>query len=1075
MTTPLTTDPKADYRCQDTFLLRVPNEPLDFVHEVLGTLDGSRSSSESLADLHTLLARTDLRSALSIASPDLIDALDRLSVDPPDGLTAKKRKSREKQARRAASRTLRYLLRLASRPTPFGTFAGVAWAKFDAIDTPRIGFSGLAPGRVRPDFGWVLELVRLIEDDPQVRAFLPVRPNDLLHIGTSRVQLSQADTHGSGDHRTVNVRLSPPLMFALELAAKKPTHGQLAEALCARFDDEDPTVIHRFLDELWEQRFLMSDLRPALSHPRPDLDLLTSLADLPAGDMISGLRDALSELSDACTRASQSPATDEALRDIRAQQQAMTPDFTGSLLQVDAHLDLTEQAVLPKEIADEVETAVTVLTAVTRAAPAQNAHFTAYRSAFVERYGLNTVVPVLDVLDHRSGLGPPETYIHPGRSWPMPASGSIPDSDTSGYERVLTELVVDAARRGNNEAELTDEWIARLREAAPDQSARPMIPLVDVYAQIATVDDPQGYRVVLRDDSITYGGRTFGRFHDLLDEQARSDLAQLAVLNAERRPAAVNATMTYLPSSGHAANVTLVPHLHSHEVVVNTRASGSEEHRISLDELLVGATETGLYLWSRRLDSRVYVAQGHMLNILSAPDIARFLIEVSNDGYLVPQGFSWLGLEGQTRLPRLTRGRAVIRPAQWRLDVGPMLESDAPRTDAAREAVQTWRAEHDVPRWCYLVDEDNRLLLDLEHPVCVDELMEAASSGHSQVAVLQEMLPEFGTGIVRDPAGREHLTEIVVPMVNHHASPDDVTTVPDHGVLGSEVLRHPAGSRWTYLKVYADDHQQDALISHQLPELIHELSALKVMDRWFFIRYLDPRPHLRVRIRAAHDGPSVEVLGHAVSRVHQWVADGLANDVEIVSFDPEVARYGGPEVYEQVEATFTSSSDIATQLLPLLSENGGPLDSEDVAVLLLVWLYSSWGHPFDELVDVMPSGSGSDSVRERFRSNRDRLCGIVAPELFGMDEAAGRTRDAVLPLLDPESEAMRRAGDAVRVAVGAGTLRGDEPGIIGSMAHMMVNRMWSVDRERENDLYFLTHEVLRTVRGRRAADVSRST
>lgn len=272
------------------------------------------------------------------------------------------------------------------------------------------------------------------------------------------------------------------------------------------------------------------------------------------------------------------------------------------------------------------------------------------------------------------------------------------------------------------------------------------------------------------------------------------------------------------------------------------------------------------------------------------------------------------------------------------------------------------------------------------------------------------------------------------------------------------------------MKVYSDDHQQDGLLGSEVPGLVEELVTAGMVDRWFFVRYFDPRPHLRLRLRASDNDYAVSVLATAVQRAHVWVGDGRANDLELASFDAEIARYGGPEVYDDVEACFTASSIATTRLLPLLREHGGELEADEVAVVLLVWLYTAWGYDQQELLEVMPRGSESDAVREQFRSSRGRLCSLVAPELFAQDSGdADMTRDIVLAQLRSGEAVVARAGQAVRSAARAGTLRGDEPGIAGSLAHMAINRMWSVDRQRENDLYFLTREVLRTVRGRLAA------
>lgn len=1057
---------EAQYQCDAGYLLRVPARPMSFATEVLKRL--SADADGSVDPEHELLAlahEPSIRRALSIASPDLLEAVDRLT-GPTTGLTAKKLKSRAKQLRRLRSRTLRYLLRLAARPTPFGTFAGVSWGKFTRDEGPGVTFSAVGGGRVRPDFGWVLELIRLIEADPKTRGFLRVRTNDLLHSGPTRVYLSQVDTHGAGRRQGVNVRLTEPLRCVLEFAIEGPTHADLQEMLMARFPSDNADVIDTFLKQIWDQSLIMSDLRPALSSPRPDVDLLTSLERLPHNAGLDDLVDGLRAISETCTRL-HGCATAADLDELRAMQRKLTPEFSGPLLQVDAALEVEHPPALPLSLAAELESAVGALTAVTRAAPPQNAHLSAFRSAFADRYGLNALVPVQELLNSRTGMGSPDTYAQPGRSWAMPPAGETPHYDTSAYERVLIELIRDAERRGRGQVELTDEWIQRLQSTRSEVPNPPAIPVIDVYAQIGQHAETGAWQVVLRDDSITYGGRTFGRFHDVLGPQAREDLHRLAEWDASRRPAAVMASISYLPTSGHAANVTLVPQLHSHEVAINCQPSGQPAHRISVEELAVGATESHLYLWSTRLRRRVIVAQGHMLNIISAPDVVRFLIEVSNDGYLVPQGFSWLGLEAQTRLPRVVRGATVLHPAQWRVDTGSILEGLSPRTHEARAALKAWMDENDLPRWCYLVDEDNRLLLDVHHPGCLDEILEAASANHTSTVVLQEMVPGFDSPLVRDNDGLGHLTELVVPMRNEAADPGDLEPLLPVGAAGSENLQYTPGSRWTYIKVYADDHQQEELVAKQLPDLVSTLRSAGLIDRWFFIRYLDPRPHLRLRVRAAHEGHAGEVLAATVSAAHAWVQSGLANDLELGSYHPEVGRYGGSEVFDVVEATFEFSSDLTTQVAGRLSENGGELDSDEVAVVLLAWLYSSWGYDEDGLVDVVPRGAGSDEMRAKLRASRERLCALVAPDLFV--DTSSTTHATLMPLLAPGTALVRAAGEAVRYSAAAGDLRGEEIGIVGSLAHMLINRMWSVDRARENEMYFLTHEVLRAVRGRRVA------
>jgi thiopeptide-type bacteriocin biosynthesis protein len=65
-------------------------------------------------------------------------------------------------------------------------------------------------------------------------------------------------------------------------------------------------------------------------------------------------------------------------------------------------------------------------------------------------------------------------------------------------------------------------------------------------------------------------------------------------------------------------------------------------------------------------------------------------------------------------------------------------------------------------------------------------------------------------------------------------------------------------------------------------------------DAFFFIRYNDPAPHIRLRLMSARDLDQ-EVLG-------------VFPDAEIVAYEPEFERYGGPELMPVAERQFESSS-----------------------------------------------------------------------------------------------------------------------------------------------------------------------
>src|SRR5579871_4582286 len=57
----------------------------------------------------------------------------------------------------------------------------------------------------------------------------------------------------------------------------------------------------------------------------------------------------------------------------------------------------------------------------------------------------------------------------------------------------------------------------------------------------------------------------------------------------------------------------------------------------------------------------------------------------------------------------------------------------------------------------------------------------------------------------------------------------------------------PPGSTWLFMKLYCSHELQNGLIAGPLRALAHDTLNEKMADEWFFIRYADPDPHLRLR------------------------------------------------------------------------------------------------------------------------------------------------------------------------------------------------------------------------------------
>ena len=1023
------------YQNLDFFLLRAPALPARVFLDLMSDTD-TRDRLGALADV------SEVRRALFVASPDLVTALNKMDVAATG-----------KRAERAYSRLTRYLTRMSTRPTPFGEFSGVALGEFGQTTTARLGPTALCRRRVRADMSWLLGLIKNLESDPDLRTHLRIVLNSSVYVNGDRAVLPYADVYGQNDNRVVSVRATAAVAAAMRLAAMPILYKQFIEELSAEFPEAGHDKITGLVHELWELNVFTSDLRPSLTVAFPEQHVVKRLMGVaPAAAVVKTLQRTI-EVSKRSLAAGTAD-----LVELSNLHLDLVPTHRHQTYQLDSVLDLRDPH-LNNKVGQEVAGAVDCLMRLSAAVPGHNHHLAQYRDAFTDRYGHNALVPVLEVLNPNTGIDAPPTYTQPPRTYPLPPA-TPPDSVEA--DRLLMEFAAEAWWEGTVEVELTDRWVERL---APREEAPPLAlyPVLDAYAQLQVRGPIENgnWRVVLREEALAYGGRTFGRFFDLLGESTMDRLREYAEREERLFPDVVYAELSYLPLVGRAANVALRPRVRDYEVPINTTPSVAADRIITLDDLHLGAGEDRLYLWSQRLGKQVVVTQAHMLSPHVAPNVARFLLEVSNDGYVMPCGFRWGTLASMPFLPRIARGRAVLRPAQWTLREEMLVEID-PDFDVA---LRRWREKWRVPRYVYIVDDDNRLLVDLDHPMGIAELAHEVRKGDRRVTV-HEMLPTFGEQWLADENGETYCDEIVVPLIVREAADAARSPLPiSRNTASSGIHLHMPGGLWSFIKLYSSFSQHDGIIASSLRSLVESLRAEDVVDRWFYIRYADPSPHLRIRFRAVDEEASPYVLHRLMAWSRDTISAGHAVEFTVDGYRPEVDRYGGPHTFDPVERFFEANSDVSGDLVALLCSDED-FKPELVAVAAVDTLYAQFGLDLTARSSLVPHGDDSPEARRVFHEHRTYLGELLVPWHLRPHERGRAHHDVLASLFARQVDAATVAARAVDRAEATGVLSSGRASVLGSLAHMQINRLMSVDLLREGRCYTIWRHVLRSIGGR---------
>ena len=882
------------YQATDFAIVRTPLLPVQ-AFETLNSADRQRA----------LLNDPRVRKAVAVGSLSLFHALQKFEQGDL------KRKDEEK----LLAKLLRYQIRMATRPTPYGLFAGCAIAHFgDRTDlTVR---TTPAHSCTRPDMAWLMNFVAEAESDPVIRRELRLIVNPLIELKGGRVSLT-ARMPGKKDFQShsVSIRTTPPVIKTLELARTWIAYVDLFAALEHSFPSATPRKIEGLLEDLQEQTILLTDLRPPLTIDSPAHYVLNRLRDIPAAFTLTEKLEAL--LAAAC-RWDRTPQT-EILQNFRALLKTVDCPEDGSKelpFQVDMAIEIN--GVVNSMVAMEAARAADLLLRLSPS-PRGLSSLAAYRSAFVSRYGYEREVPLLELLDPTQGLGPVSTQGH---------AFTGPDQAVAATRnRTLTALACTALHERQTVLLLDEKTTAKLETCKPTAENVPVsldINLLIAAKSAAAVDKGEFTAVIGPNLGGWQACRNFGRFAHLLpDNDGATFLRRSARLEETSHfQDHLWAEIVYLPSNVRSANVAVRPAARCHEVFLGVTPGVPEECVIPLEDLVVGVAENRFYVRSQKRGKRIRFVSGHMLNHRGAPAVVQFLAEVAFDGLITFNSFDWGPAEAFPFLPRVQIGRIVLRPAEWKLAKNEVA-SQRP------EAFQEWRAAWNVPRHVCLAVGDNRLILDLECPAHVRQILSDLGKlpeGHS--ILLQEVVPALGDAWLEGPEGH-YYSELIVPLVLRPVDRPGEGTNADGwrnppGTLecatpGCLLVRScPPGSDWLFAKLYCSAACEDELISERLLPLAENALAAGLADSWFFIRYADPERHIRLRFHGEEDRLADQLFGQIGHWGKEMLADGLCTRVVIDTYDRELERFGGPEGMLLAERIFHADSRFAAAVVRVL-------------------------------------------------------------------------------------------------------------------------------------------------------------
>lgn len=851
---------------------------------------------------------------LAVSSPSLAQAIRKIAEGG--------QVSRAKLLRTAMT-LARYASRMTHRPTPFGLQAGVALVSFDeggpgVPSTER----GHAIKTVRPDAGWLAEIVKASMRDPELRHQTKVSLNNLYTLHGDRILIP--NQNGPGGNQTLSIKLSPILREILNTTSRPIPYSDLLRTFSQKFGK--PTErIDDYLHTLMEKGLLIPSTSTVV-HNRSCLP--EYLKSVENSDLHRDLTGILNDMTQYARTESPNVAVDQWIK-LTQETQRINP-VSRSAPQVD--LSYSHDIAVPSKAVSEAENCARVLWKISGGANYYQ-HLEEYRALFQEKYGVGGQVLLEELIDPHRGLGFPRTYSNTR----LDASGHRPRMPTDFASHRL-DLLCRGLMDPGREVELTEHDIVRLSSDRDEQEPTGSIDFgFRLMAKSMSEVTKGNFFIDASSLGSSCAGSLIGRFSDALGVSG----ALGNLLSRATPDGAIPAYVRFRPNSVRGLNLVPMADLTPLEIPVGVFPRRNASENVDWRSLVIVDTNHGFKVLRVGSGQEIRPVAPHSLMLRGqVPDLARFLLELRyTNPAEVWNTWDWGALANSPCLPRVRMGHSILSWLSWAPDTS--LRDSVHDSEKWEESFVRWKEQGRIPDQVTVVSGDRSHQLNLSdrfhREIFRDDLRKDSTI---RVRERPETFGDFGW-----LDGQAH--EIVLPMIAQHApgsQPEgSKRSIPGATGRPTKATHYDDQSSWIYVKIYAVKQAHDYIIADVIPRIVGDVAT--EIDRWFFIRYADPEDHIRLRLRQSEGAASI--WSQLMSMLTHLKESGVIHRFSTDLYEPEFNRYGGADRMRETEQLFCQDSQLVVAELRWQEITGRSLSKKiqivaNYALLLESILGDTW-------------------------------------------------------------------------------------------------------------------------------------
>ena len=695
------------------FVLRAPKRPLQFIFELL---------EQERPVWSELIHDVSFKEALFLASPELIKA-----VENYQNLASDKKF-------RLEITLLKYLVRVATRCTPFGLFSGCSIGRISS-QTQVQNLKGIIRN-TSLDMSVLIEISNKLVNIDEIKLATKFFPNNSWYqIGNNYRYIAYYFENQHKRYKLENVQQNYYLKKVLEFSIGGKKVSEIYDFICDLSQTKDDNLsiidIENFIDELIDDQLLISEISPSMA----------------GGDYLKKLINHLEKNESKHTFEKNLKNIQASLVTLDFHEANTMDDYEQIAKEINKlgisekhpyyfqtdHFQEFEYNTLSKKIPKKILKGIEVISRIS--SPIEKDYLERFRNAFIQRYG-SREVSLSQLFDEEVGLKFQNGKMYTEfdliadfqikESWdrnPLKINRDVVAFLQSKYEQVLSE--------GLKSLEITDFDIKKL----PDNIQKP---LSNTFSALVELYQDHNKELIFFSSA---GGSTalnlISRFSQQSKEMA-SVVNEVVEKELAYEPVKILAEINHLPDN-RTGNILKSMVNRAYEIVYLSNSELPYENQIFINDLYVSIQNDRIRLRSKKLNKEIIpvLSNAHNFDTVDALPIYSFLCELQFQDNKKAFYFLWPELFLNFKfLPRVQYKDLIFSKAQWKLMFNEIENL---------KNLKDWRTKRKIPQFVQIQEQDKFLLLNLENEYCI-ELLKSHSRKYQEIWII-EFLFTRGNGL----------------------------------------------------------------------------------------------------------------------------------------------------------------------------------------------------------------------------------------------------------------------------------------------------------------------------------------